>query len=160
MKIPSRILNAACERLFAVSASRRPDLVIGNPDAPYMRRWWIFPRNRFLNVYLHLFLRSDTAVALHDHPWINCSVLLQGEYTEHVIAEGGVHVKTIRTAGEIKMRGAKSAHRIELHAGPCWTLFITGPKIREWGFHCPRGWRHWKEFTNPKNPGEVGRGCD
>ena len=28
-----------------------------------------------------------------------------------------------------------------------WSLFITGPVIREWGFHCPNGWRHWKQFT-------------
>lgn len=46
-------------------------------------------------------------------------------------------------------------------AAPCWSLFLFGPRIREWGFHCPeRGWVHWEEFTKPGRPGEIGRGCD
>ena len=60
------------------------------------------------------------------------------------------------------------AHRIELTAdatGPlfpgCWTLFLFGPTVREWGFHCPqRGWVHWRDFTAPGKPGEIGPGCD
>ena len=90
----------------------------------------------------------------------NLSILLRGEYTEHTIPAGGVNVRTVYKAGNIKFRGASSAHRVELHAGPCWTLFITGPRFRQWGFHCPNGWRHWKDFTNPANTGEIGRGCD
>lgn len=42
-----------------------------------------------------------------------------------------------------------------------WTLFVTGPVMRQWGFHCPdKGWRHWKEFTAEGKPGEIGPGCD
>jgi hypothetical protein len=45
------------------------------------------------------------------------------------------------------------------------TLFAGGPIVREWGFDCPQGWRHWKEFTSvvigadgvPRSG--VGRGC-
>ena len=32
------------------------------------------------------------------------------------------------------------------------TLFIRGPKLREWGFHCASGWRHHSDFHT--------RGCD
>mgnify|MGYP000066528385 CR=1 FL=1 len=53
-----------------------------------------------------------------------------------------------------------SAHRIELVAGPVWTLFLTGPFRREWGFHCPQGWRHWRDFTSGANGERVGKGCD
>ncbi len=43
---------------------------------------------------------------------------------------------------------------------PCWTIFLFGPTVRDWGFHCPqRGWVHWREFTAADKPGEVGRGC-
>ena len=42
---------------------------------------------------------------------------------------------------------------------PAWSLFITGPVTREWGFHCPQGWRHWKDFTSYREVGEDGRGC-
>ena len=138
---------------------RTPDRVIGGRDDPYMLRWHI-TRNHFCSAYIHLFLRSDDDRALHDHPWWNCSLLLENEYTEHTISAGGVHHRVIRKAGDWKFRGARSAHRIELHAGPCKTLFITGPRIREWGFHCPQGWRHWRDFTAGPNGETIGKGCD
>ncbi len=37
---------------------------------------------------------------------------------------------------------------------------ITGPKVRECGFHCPQGWRHHEEFFAPHDKGRVGRGCE
>jgi hypothetical protein len=52
-----------------IAGSRPPDFVIGG-DSPYMLRWWIIPRNKFFNIYLHRFLRSDDDRALHDHPWV------------------------------------------------------------------------------------------
>lgn len=146
--------------LVRVAARRPPDVVIGGADDPYLRRWWVIPRNRVFNIYLHHFLRSDDDRALHDHPWLNISVLLRGAYTEHTIARGGIHIRTLRQAGDVKLRRATAAHRIELHAGPCWTLFITGPNVRSWGFHCPKGWVHWRDFTNPADGGKtIGRGC-
>lgn len=122
---------------------RAPDVVIGGLERPYLRRWWVIPRNRFFNIYLHQFLRSDDDRALHDHPWINCSILLKGSYTEHT--EKGTE---ILKRGTVRLRlSGKYLHRIELHDGPCWTLFITGPRYRQWGFKCPQGWKHWTEFT-------------
>ena len=59
--------------------ARKPDFIIGGHDAPYLLRWWLIPRNRFFNVYVHQFLRSDDDRALHDHPWLlNCAILLNG----------------------------------------------------------------------------------
>jgi hypothetical protein len=142
-----------------VEESRPPDFIIGGKDTPYMLRWWIIPRNRFLNVYLHKFLRSDDDRALHDHPWINASILLSGEYTEHMILAGGVHHAKRYVAGNVRFRSARTAHRIEIDK-PCWSLFVTGPVIREWGFHCPQGWRHWKVFVSERDSGSIGRGCE
>lgn len=141
---------------------RTPDVIIGGHDRPYMYRWYLVPRNRFLNIYVHHFLRSDDDRALHDHPWMNISILLEGRYAEHRVLQGGIHKRFIRTAGEWCFRlSGKIAHRIELIDGACWTLFITGPRYREWGFHCPHvGWVHWKKFTNAKDPGDIGMGCD
>jgi hypothetical protein len=141
---------------------RSPDFVIGSEDFPYMLRWFVIPRNPVFNIYLHLFLRSDDDRALHDHPWINCSILLQGEYTEHRINQGGINIRTLRKQGDWCIRwSGKIAHRIELTDGPCWTLFITGPRYREWGFHCPeQGWISWKQFTAKDNYGKIGKGCD
>jgi hypothetical protein len=153
-------------------ALRAPDFVIGGKDRPYLRRWWMIPRNRWFNVYLHEFLRSDDDRALHDHPWINISILLRGSYLEHQ------PIGTVRlrkpwrpwAPWRVVFRLPSAAHRIELfrHYGiagtfkeaPVWTLFITGPRVRPWGFWCPKGWVHWEDFTARGNSGEVGRGCD
>ncbi len=158
MKLPKSIIRWLNRRLLPIS--RAPDFLIGKSGDTYMERWWVLPRNRFFNVYLHHFLRSDDDRALHDHPWWNASILLYGQYTEHTVARGGVNHRAQYAAGDIKLRTAVYAHRIELTDGPCWSLFITGPTIREWGFHCPAGWRPWRQFVDTKNSGDIGRGCD
>lgn len=139
-----------------IAESRAPDFVIGAPDAPYLRRWWLVPRNPVQNIYLHHFMRSDDDRALHSHPWSwNISVLLEGQYLEHL--PGGQSV--VRRAGEVVHRTGESWHRIELTHGSVWTLFLTGAHAREWGFACPQGFVHWRDFTAPGNPGAIGRGC-
>jgi hypothetical protein len=148
------------ECILAWARRREPDFVIGGAENPYLRRWWLLPRNRFFNVYVHQFLRSDDDRALHDHPWANCSILLEGEYTEHTIAAGGVHRAEVLRAGNVRVRwSGKLAHRVELHAGHCWTVFITGPVVRTWGFHCPQRWIPWREFVDARDAGLVGKGC-
>lgn len=145
-----------------VVSARGPDFIIGGEKDPYLCRWYLIPRNRFFNVYLHLFMRSDDHRALHCHPWANASILIDGKYTEHTIEAGGISTRKERKAGDIKIRfSGRHAHRIELTHGICWTVFITGPKYREWGFHCPTsGWRHWVDFTKKHDSGQTGRGCD
>lgn len=136
-----------------VIASRHPDFVIGDN---YLRRWWIVPRNDSANVYLHEFNRSDDDRAFHDHPWANTSFVLMGRYREHT--PDGVFE---RTAGDVVSREADALHRVELYPGEqAVTLFFTGPTIREWGFACPQGWRHWRDFVDARDSGQVGRGCD
>lgn len=163
---------------------RKPDFIIGSLDNPYLLRWYIIPRNRFFNIYLHKFCRSDDDRALHDHPWVSCSIILKGGYQEHT--PDGIFK---RTPAGIYFRKATQAHRVELHRAwgikrtwcevcscchefhesdaieiPAWTIFITGPKVREWGFHCPKGWRHWRDFVSvhegDAKGNEVGRGCE
>lgn len=141
-----------CWAMREVVNKREPDVFIGGRRDTYMERWYLIPHNRFFNVYLHHFLRSDDDRALHDHPWWNFSWLLKGVYSEIVprdpkkSAPGDAFTFHVRHAGDTAFRRAKSAHRIMLHkdaAGreqPVWTLFITGPKLRVWGFHCREGW--------------------
>ncbi len=139
----------------------KPDYVIGRVgEGVYLYRWWVIPRNKLFNIYLHHFVGSDEDKALHDHPWINCSWVLRGRYFEQTIAAGGVqHSEELREGG-LKFRWPRSAHRVQLPPGEtCWTLFFTGPVVRTWGFHCPKQWVPWQEFTVPNKPGEVGKGC-
>lgn len=147
---------------------RQPDFVIGGQERPYLRRHWLIPRNPVFNVYVHEFLRSDDDRALHDHPWLfNASWIIAGEYMEYTIRAGGLVVDDYRAAGDWKFRWGRAPHRVALfdaEAGgskPCWTVFITGPRVREWGFYCmERGWIHWKKFTAADDRGAVGKGCD
>lgn len=150
---------------------RKPDFIIGGPDRPYMLRWWVLPRNRWFNIYLHKILRDDDDRALHDHPWWNVSILLRGAYREIMpdfserptvhtrIADLPV-ITRLRGPGSIVFRLPNTSHRLEVAQGPVWSLFITGPRVREWGFHCPQGWRMWRDFVATDDVGAVGRGCD
>ena len=134
---------------------RAPDFVIGPRDNPYLLRWWIIPRNRFFNIYLHCILADDDDRALHDHPFDNVSVLLKGSYREHL--KGGLS-KIVRRFRP-RFRRAECAHRLEVVDGPVWSLFITGPRRREWYFHCPQGLVVWTDFVDARDTGKVGKGC-
>ena len=160
MRMLAKILDAALMKTRA----RTPDVMIGGHDNPYMLRWFVIPRNRWLNIYHHMVLRSDDDRALHDHPWWSISIVVNGGMFEHRTGKD----RRFIPAGKIVLRTATSAHRLELEEGKyCRTLFITGPRIREWGFYCPKaspagGWRHWKDFTSFEENGDsttVGRGC-
>lgn len=137
-----------------------PHFIIG---PRYLLRWYVIPRNPWLNVYLHQFLHDDEDRALHDHPWWFVSIMLRGGYFERV---GTGEQVEVRFAPSVAYRPATHAHRVVLHRDtrdkivPAWTLVITGRVVRDWGFYCPQGWRHWKEFTAKDNYGQVGRGCE
>lgn len=135
---------------------RPPDFVIGPADDVYLERWFVIPRNRWFNVYLHRFLRSDDDRALHDHPWVNLSILLRGSYIEV-----SPTARRMRRPLRPVARGPRSLHRVELINGArVWTLFITGPKVRTWGFQCPKGWIPWTEFAETRPGGNrAGKGC-
>lgn len=140
-----------------------PHFVIGTPDNPYLLRWYIIPRNNWLSIYLHKFLRDDEDRALHDHPWWFLSWMVKGGY-EEVVYEGFLPVR--RRWLSLALRRPTHRHRVRLlrdAAGkmlPCWTFVVTGPRVREWGFWCPQGFIHWEKFTAPGEPGQVGPGCD
>lgn len=161
MRLPDFVLARLQRWAQRKMESRPPDFVIGDPAAPYLLRWWVIPRNRLFNIYLHRVIRSDDDRALHDHPWLNASIIVDGGYLEHRIAAGGCRHLTARVAGDVCTRTARAAHRLEVMPGSeAVTLFVTGPVIRQWGFHCEHaGWRHWKDFTAPAERGQVGRGC-
>ena len=157
------IFKHIVKAIISRATRRAPDFIIGGHEHPYLLRWWLIPRNRFFNIYLHKFMRSDDDRAFHDHPWLWCSILLRGSYVEWSHPRVGdallAHVERFN-AGTIRIHRARYAHRLVVDQdASCWTLFITGPRTREWGFHCPNGWVPWFKFTNPDDPGAVGKGC-
>lgn len=164
---------------FLTNALKRdPDYIIGETKDPYLLRWFIIPKNKFFNIYLHKFCKSDDDRALHDHPWnFNISILLKGSYFEHVFftenhPSFGTTCK-VRKPFRVYFRYGRSPHRIELNKYtafyygefrtveiPVWTIFITGRVVRAWGFFCPQGWKPWKDFVSvTENGNKAGKGC-
>lgn len=139
---------------------RVPNLTIGPKHNPQTERYHLF-RWRGLQLALHKWHRSDDDRALHDHSSWNVSLILWGSYLE--VFNG----RTVRRWPLIPYgrRGA-TPHRIMLcNRDPVWTLWLRGRPWREWGFHCAKGWVHWKDYTSTRDysavgsTSEVGKGC-
>lgn len=146
--------------LIESNTLREPDFIIGGQDNPYLKRWYLQKDADTSSIYLHQIIRDDDDRALHDHPWDSTSIVLSGVMREILQETNNNRVSQILEAGDIVARSAEDAHRLEVVSGPVWTLFITGQRKREWGFYCPQGWRHWKDFVDINNPGLSGPGCD
>lgn len=153
-------------RTVLLVALNKPDLIIGDR---YLLRWYVLPRNKWFNVYLHNILQDDEDRALHDHPWNSISFMLKGSLREvyfnrrmipaHLMQNVNLYLsRNLRPSFKPVFRSARYAHRLEV-IKPTWTLFITGRKVRDWGFHCPNDWVPWQEFVDPSDTGKVGRGC-
>lgn len=133
-----------------------PTQVIGpRDDAPdYLTRWCALPKNPLFNIYIHKFGDDDEDRALHDHPWPSLSYLLDGTMDE--VMDGRV---MRREQGDWVYRSPWHRHRLKLVSHTATTLFIVGPRVRQWGFWCPKGFVYWKSFVDPNDPGKVGAGC-
>lgn len=162
-RLPNWMLRKLLRSHVRETQRRQPDVRIPGDHSipPYMLRWWKIKRNAFFNVYYHIVRRSDDDTALHDHPWWNFSIVLEGSYTEHLIEAGGVNKKTRYGPGAVRFRRSGAfAHRLELdrypmdrlfggEEMPVLTIFITGPVLRRWGFHHPLRWvdaYDWDDF--------------
>jgi hypothetical protein len=145
---------------------RQPDLTIGPADNPQTLRWHIF-RSRGWQLSLHKWLRSDDDRALHDHSGHNISIILNHGYYEVLSHAWEPYNCKFRFILWPYFRRAGVPHRIQLSGYvPVWSLWLRWPPIREWGFHCPKGWRHWKEYCDTRDYSAsgstswVGPGCD
>ena len=115
-------------------------------NEPYLIRYYLFLKDRKwfpFNVFLHKFMKGDPD-ELHDHPWPYATLILKGGYWE--VTPKGRHW---RGPGSFRLAGPKSLHRVELEPGVhAWTLFMPGPKLREWGFIVKGKWmQHEKYFA-------------
>jgi hypothetical protein len=127
-------------------------------DEPYLERYYLFlkDRDRFpFNVFLHKFLKGDPD-DVHDHPWPYATLILKGGYYEWLpqfdskgnkIAEMCVW----RGPGSFRICSANSYHRIELDPNvTAWTLFMPGPKKRDWGFLVNNKWIQHEQYLKER----------
>jgi hypothetical protein len=127
-------------------------------NEPYLERYYLFlkDRERFpFNIFLHKFLKSDPD-DVHDHPWPYATVILKGGYWEWVPVFDTVgrkigEVQHWRKPGHFRTCSASSFHRIELDPDvTCWTLFMPGPKQRDWGFMVKNKWVQWEQYLKQR----------
>lgn len=157
-------------------------IAIGGIENPTYWRWFVWPRNRFVNCYLHNFLRDDEE-DLHDHRMVNVSVVLSRiGYSEELYfrqpVEGhplpSTYMRAVRFLRP-RLRFPSTPHRVVLYNDAfdkpqaIWSLFIGFPHWRDWGFWCPGNgsarWVPWQKYVLGSDPtnsdyGTVGRGCE
>jgi hypothetical protein len=158
---------------------RPPDEIIGDK---YLRRWYLFPGRQKdgskpdsnkVRAYLHNFIGSDDDRAVHDHPGWSLSILLRGSLVELMPYESDEMADALPGTEVLRgrriawlwpvFRKATHTHRILLVSDSAWTIFIMGPKRREWGFWfwLREGgyiWKHWTRVTTAD--GKSIRGCE
>lgn len=71
------------EKLRAISATMPMKLIRIN-DEPYLERYYAGTFADGWDLWLHHFIRNDAERHLHSHPFVFCSVMLVGGYTEHL----------------------------------------------------------------------------
>ena len=125
-----------------------------NDVGDYMHRW--IAQTPWFTLRVHHILRSDESRALHDHPWDFVSLLVSGGYTEITerierfeTDEGPIWKPVVYETRwprwSLVMHEAEDAHRLVIDE-PVWTLVLTGPKVRRWGFWIPaKGWTYWRD---------------
>jgi hypothetical protein len=102
-----------------------------------------------------MFLKGDPD-DVHDHPWPYATLILKGGYYEWLpqfdstgnkIAEMCVW----RGPGSFRVCRANSYHRIELDPSvTAWTLFMPGPKKRDWGFLVNNKWIQHEQYLKER----------
>jgi hypothetical protein len=128
----------------------------------YMRRW--IARCPWGTLRLHNIRESDAGRDFHDHPFAFTSLILKGGYVEHRPGclctklpnfNAWTHYNGIEWIksncrfygpGSIVRRRAEDLHRLELVNGPAWTLVVSGPYFRTWGFQTADGWVDFREY--------------
>jgi hypothetical protein len=117
---------------------------LGLPDCPYVIRWRLeLPIG---SIRIHHWLGPDDDRAFHDHPWWFATLVVRGGYADHN-PDG---VDRLR-AGSLRYRRAHHRHTVAPDASGAWTVMVTGPRTRAWGF-----WRAGKFVKANKWFGKYG----
>lgn len=149
--------------------NKKPDFTIMiENDVAYLYRWWVIPRNKYLNIYLHKVVGDDERY-FHDHPWNSVGLILKGAYVEWTPYEQKLYKLNrkltqsafsieVLSQGNVKYRDITYAHYLTIRKPddhfdpkfppkhiPVWSLFITGPKKRDWGFYNRQG--EWEDHV-------------
>lgn len=130
-------------RAFLERHTRHDDTIIN--DQVYMRRYHVI-KTRWFRLRVHHIRLPDEGRHLHDHPFDFATVVMKGGYWE-VLGDGRFIPHRV---GRWFFRQAEMAHAVkEVATGGVWTLVLTGPMRREWGFYVDDAWVHHYDYREP-----------
>lgn len=122
----------------------------------YMERYYLLFKDKLteeesarslpFNLMLHKICLSDPD-ELHDHPWWYITLILKGGYWE-ITPDG----RYWRGAGHLRIRPPQSLHRLEVpnNSQGSWSLFLRGPKLKNWGFLKEGRWVDHKSYLRQR----------
>lgn len=123
---------------------------IPNPDgSAYLDRWPLFRIPWGPRLFLHRIYTKDPDRPVHNHPWAWAKALiLSGGYTEERTSDGSLYRMRTYGPGAVNGLGLADYHSI-LHVLPnTWTLFLTGPRVRDWGFLVGHTHVPWRQYLH------------
>lgn len=151
----TEMLKAAAERIIGDHLPHETIMRGGDDPMPFFQRWYILRSpsggKPSPNLYVHHFLRSDMEEP-HCHPWANTSYVLKGAIEEDYWPSAAsclfedAPVRLVTPAGAARARPASAVHRIVAVEPGTISLFVTGPKVRDWGFYTDQGFIPHHEF--------------
>lgn len=128
-----RILHRVPKFRFKLSEELRCSVGV------YVRRWYV--ETPWFSIRLHHWLHSDDDRALHDHTWWFWTFVLRGGYVDRTLT-GDEDMN----APKVAFRPAEHAHTVQVNSGGCWTLLLTGPPVRKWGFWVGKKWKKSNKY--------------
>ena len=139
--------RSAHERGRRFESSHRPpiffhDIVGSRPgETQYLERWVI--QCRWFSIRLHHWFGDDDQRHPHDHAWWFISFVLSGVVREKLPCGSQI----TRRAFSVRFFPAHHSHMVSANA---WTLLLTGPATRKWGFFVDGEWMNKKTYFQVK----------
>ena len=126
--------------------------IISKEGIVHFKRYGI--QTPWFGIYLHFIYKADEDKHLHDHPWNYTSIVLKGSFVEQR-PSGSLLFNVKRLyPGDVVRRKAGEFHKIYALMTPAvYTLFLTGPRIREWGYNVNDTWVDNVNYRKNKNQG-------
>jgi hypothetical protein len=116
----------------------------------HFRRWEIL-KTPWFSIWIHGIYAPDEDKHLHNHPWDFKSIVLKGNYIEET--ENGY---IIQHPGKYNSRNGEDFHKIkQLISESVYTLFISTPVKRDWGYKVDGAFIKHDEYRKLKNESKL-----
>lgn len=124
---------------------------LGEPECPYARRW-VANFGPFGSVRVHHWLASDDQRYPHDHAWWFLTFVVRGGYTDIAnvvpdrLSTRSVTISDHVRAPTVRFRPSAHRHKVKVDPGGAWTVLVTGPPVRDWGFYVDGQFKRMRRY--------------